>query len=234
MSEFDELMRQKAVALKYDPEKNGAPMIVASGMGYLAEKITETAMEAGVPVYEDNSLATLLTQLKLGAEIPRELYQAIVEIYIYFLGYVPDQKEEAHGDGGGEGAEGSQTDGAAEGGAGPAGSGDRAAADSGDLAGAAAGRNSAGASADGGGATGGRAGAAAGAGGAANGRAGAASGGAAGSRAGSVAGGAAGGRAEAVAGRAGARTTGGPGPVNNMALRGTPAGPTLRESRGRS
>ena len=99
MSEFDELMRQKAVALKYDPEKNGAPMIVASGMGYLAEKITETAMEAGVPVYEDNSLATLLTQLKLGAEIPKELYQAIVEIYIYFLGYVPDRKEEDHGDG---------------------------------------------------------------------------------------------------------------------------------------
>lgn len=93
MSEFDDLMRQKAVALKYNPEKNGAPVIVASGMGYMAERITETAMEAGVPVYEDDSLATLLTQLKLGAEIPRELYQAIVEIYIYFLGYVPGQEE---------------------------------------------------------------------------------------------------------------------------------------------
>ena len=92
MSEFDDLMRQKAVALKYNPEKNGAPVIVASGMGYLAEKITETAMEAGVPVYEDDSLATLLTQLQLGAEIPRELYQAIVDIYIYFLGYVPEEE----------------------------------------------------------------------------------------------------------------------------------------------
>ena len=95
MSEFDELMRQKAVALKYNPDKNGAPVIVASGMGYLAEKITETAMEAGVPVYEDDSLATLLTQLKLGAEIPRELYQAIVDIYIYFIGYVPGQETQA-------------------------------------------------------------------------------------------------------------------------------------------
>ena len=55
MSEFDELMKQKAVALKYNPEKNGAPVIVASGMGYMAERITETAMEAGVPVYEDDS-----------------------------------------------------------------------------------------------------------------------------------------------------------------------------------
>lgn len=93
MSEFDDLMRQKAVALKYNPDKNGAPVIVASGMGYLAEKITETAMEAGVPVYEDNSLATLLTQLQLGSEIPKELYQAIVDIYIYFLGYVQGKEE---------------------------------------------------------------------------------------------------------------------------------------------
>ena len=92
MSEFDDLMRQKAVALKYNPDKNGAPVIVASGMGYLAEKITETAMEAGVPVYEDNSLATLLTQLQLGSEIPKELYQAIVDIYIYFLGYAPGKE----------------------------------------------------------------------------------------------------------------------------------------------
>ncbi len=50
-------------------------------------------MEAGVPVYEDDSLATLLTQLQLGAEIPTELYQAIVDIYIYFLGYVPDREQ---------------------------------------------------------------------------------------------------------------------------------------------
>ncbi len=93
MSEFDDLMRKKAVALKYDSQKNGAPVVVASGMGYMAEKITEAAMEAGVPVYEDDSLATILTQLKLGAEIPMELYQAIVDIYVYFLGYVPGEDE---------------------------------------------------------------------------------------------------------------------------------------------
>ena len=60
MSEFEELMSKKAVALKYDPEKNGAPVVVASGMGYMAERITEAALDAGVPVYEDDSLATLL------------------------------------------------------------------------------------------------------------------------------------------------------------------------------
>ena len=62
-------------------------MIVASGMGYLAEKMVELAQECGVPIYEDNSLATVLTQLELGAEIPNELYQTIVDIYVYFLHY---------------------------------------------------------------------------------------------------------------------------------------------------
>ena len=94
MSEFDRLMKDKAVALKYDPKKNGAPVIVASGMGYMAEKITEAAMQAGIPVYEDDSLATLLSQVKLGAAVPPELYQAIVEIYIYFLNYIPDEETE--------------------------------------------------------------------------------------------------------------------------------------------
>ena len=90
MSEFDDLLKKRAVALKYDPEKNGAPVVVASGMGYMAEKITEAAMEAGVPIYEDDSLATLLGQIKLGAAIPTELYQAIVEIYVYFLHFEPE------------------------------------------------------------------------------------------------------------------------------------------------
>lgn len=87
MSQFESVQKQRAAALKYDPEKNGAPVIVASGMGYTAERITEAAMRAGVPVYEDDSLASLLTQLKMGSEIPRELFQAIVEIYVYFLGF---------------------------------------------------------------------------------------------------------------------------------------------------
>lgn len=91
MSQFNEVMNKKAVALKYDENRNAAPVIVASGMGYLAEKIVEVANDNGVPVYEDNSLATVLTQLNLGAEIPEELYQAVVDIYAYFLKFVPKE-----------------------------------------------------------------------------------------------------------------------------------------------
>lgn len=83
---------QMAVALQYGAG-DAAPVVVASGMGYMAEKIVETAADAGVPIYEDNSLATALAQLKLGQEIPEELYQAIVEIYVYFLNFDPNESE---------------------------------------------------------------------------------------------------------------------------------------------
>ena len=81
----------RAVALQYGA--NAAPVVVASGMGYLAEKIVEVAADSGVPVYEDNSLATMLSQLELGQEIPPSLYQAIVDIYVYFLEFDPRQPD---------------------------------------------------------------------------------------------------------------------------------------------
>lgn len=84
----------RAVALSYDGGA-GAPVVVASGMGYMAEKIVEVAAESGVPVYEDNSLATMLSQLSLGQEIPDSLYRAIVEIYVYFLNFDPADPDKA-------------------------------------------------------------------------------------------------------------------------------------------
>ena len=86
---------KKAVALRYDENRDIAPVIVASGLGYMAEKIVEVAAESGVPVYEDNSLATMLSQLALGQEIPDALYQAIVEIYVYFLNFDPNDPDKA-------------------------------------------------------------------------------------------------------------------------------------------
>ncbi|HJA93392.1 MAG TPA: EscU/YscU/HrcU family type III secretion system export apparatus switch protein [Candidatus Eisenbergiella merdipullorum] len=87
MSEFSRKLSQKAVALSYDEEKHAAPIVVASGSGYMADKIVELAEQNGIPVYEDSSLTTLLTQLDLGSEIPEELYQAVVDIYVYFLNF---------------------------------------------------------------------------------------------------------------------------------------------------
>ena len=83
---------RRAVALQYGTE-HSAPVIIASGMGNLAEKIVEVASENGVPIYEDNSLATVLSQMELGREIPEEPYGAIVEIYLYFLNFDPSDPE---------------------------------------------------------------------------------------------------------------------------------------------
>lgn len=94
MSQYKDLIAQKAVALRYDETKDAAPVIVASGLGYVAEKIVEIANDNDVPVLEDNSLATVLTQMELGSAIPEELYQAVVDIYLYFLKFSPEKKEE--------------------------------------------------------------------------------------------------------------------------------------------
>ncbi len=56
MSGFNDKLNKKAVALRYDVDKNIAPVIVASGMGHVAEKIIEIAGENKVPIYEDTSL----------------------------------------------------------------------------------------------------------------------------------------------------------------------------------
>lgn len=93
MSEFSKVLNKKAVALKYDEESHRAPVIVASGKGYMAEQIVEVANENDVPVYEDNSLAAVLSQLELGKEIPNELYKTVVDIYVFFLQFAPGAEE---------------------------------------------------------------------------------------------------------------------------------------------
>lgn len=78
---------KRAVALKYDSNKNNAPMVIASGSGYIANKVVEIAEENGVPIYKDDSLSILLSQLDVGSEIPEEMFSSIVEIYLYFLNF---------------------------------------------------------------------------------------------------------------------------------------------------
>lgn len=77
----------KAVALKYDQKKDGAPRVVARGRGEIAEKIVEIAKANNVPLYEDKNLAQILEALDLETEIPPELYRAVAEVlaFIYRL-----------------------------------------------------------------------------------------------------------------------------------------------------
>lgn len=98
MSEFNRLLNQKAAALSYDENRDKAPVIVAAGRGHMAERIIEMACEHDVPVYEDNSLANILSQMELGSEIPVELYQMVVDIYAYFLKLAPEGELENKND----------------------------------------------------------------------------------------------------------------------------------------
>ncbi|MBN1826851.1 MAG: flagellar biosynthesis protein FlhB [Candidatus Eisenbacteria bacterium] len=73
-----------AVALKYDPEKMGAPRVVAKGQRLIAERIKAIARAAGVPVVEDKPLARALFKMaEVGQEIPVELYRAVAEVLSY-------------------------------------------------------------------------------------------------------------------------------------------------------
>ncbi len=81
---------EKAVALRYDPEKDQAPVVVAQGRGYIAERIREVARESGVPLKEDSELVDYLMALDLYEEIPSELYAVIAEILAFI--YSMDKK----------------------------------------------------------------------------------------------------------------------------------------------
>jgi flagellar biosynthesis protein len=77
----------RAVALRYDRTRDGAPRVVAKGRGYLAEGIIAAAREHGVPLHEDPDLVATLGGLDLETEIPPELYRAVAEVlaFIYRL-----------------------------------------------------------------------------------------------------------------------------------------------------
>lgn len=77
--------RNSAVALRYNNEKDNAPVIVASGYGPVADKIIEIADRNGIKVFRDDSTAALLTMLNVGNEIPPELYEIIAGIYTEIL-----------------------------------------------------------------------------------------------------------------------------------------------------
>ena len=72
-----------AVALAYDPNEDGAPKVIASGKGALAEKIIEQAKDNKIPVHEDDKLAETLSRLEIGAMIPPELYEVVAEILVF-------------------------------------------------------------------------------------------------------------------------------------------------------
>ena len=75
--------QRKAVALKYEIERDNAPKVIAKGRGHVAEHILETAQKHSVPVYQDKTIVNMLMALEIDREIPPELYKAIAEVMAY-------------------------------------------------------------------------------------------------------------------------------------------------------
>jgi flagellar biosynthesis protein len=75
--------RKKAVALRYDPEKDNAPVVLAKGYGELAERIIKIAKERNIPVVEDKDLVSALIRVEVFEEIPPELYRAVAKVLVF-------------------------------------------------------------------------------------------------------------------------------------------------------
>ena len=77
-----------AVALRYDTKESTAPVVVAKGADYIAQKIKEIAKDNQIEIVENKPLARMIYHnVDVGAEIPPELYQAVAEVlaYVYRL-----------------------------------------------------------------------------------------------------------------------------------------------------
>lgn len=72
---------KKAVALRYDTEKEHAPRVVAKGKGESAENIIKIAELHNLPIRKDEDLVEMLSKVELDREIPEKLYVAVAEVF---------------------------------------------------------------------------------------------------------------------------------------------------------
>ncbi len=84
----------KAVALKYNMEQDLAPVVIACGYGDTAERIIDIAEQRGIPVYRDDSVASMLCMLDIGQNIPEDLYEIVATIYGRIMRTAAKVKEE--------------------------------------------------------------------------------------------------------------------------------------------
>lgn len=76
--------QKKAVALKY-PKGSSAPLVAASGKGFLAKKMLEIAEKEKIPVVQDKNLSEVLCVQEIGASVPPETWEVLSKIFAFVL-----------------------------------------------------------------------------------------------------------------------------------------------------
>lgn len=75
-----------AVAIRYELNSMAAPVVLAKGKNYLAQRIRQRAMDHQVPLIENPPLAQALYKFaEVGQEIPAHLYRAVAEVLAYIF-----------------------------------------------------------------------------------------------------------------------------------------------------
>ena len=74
---------RRAVALSYNTDKDGAPRVVASGKGPIAEQILAIAHQFQLPIKDDPILVEALAHVEIEKAIPPELYAVVAEVFAF-------------------------------------------------------------------------------------------------------------------------------------------------------
>ncbi len=73
-----------AIALRYEPDRMLAPVVVAKGARIIANRIREVAVENDVPIVQKPDLArTLYRTVEVGQPVPEPLFRAVAEVLAY-------------------------------------------------------------------------------------------------------------------------------------------------------
>jgi len=74
---------KKAVALRYDTDKENAPKVLAKGEGEVAKNIIKIAELNDLPIKKDADLIELLSKVEIDKEVPEALYKAVAEVFSF-------------------------------------------------------------------------------------------------------------------------------------------------------
>lgn len=85
-----------AVAIRYDRDQDGSPVLMAKGAEHIAGKIKERAEDFHIPIIENKPVArALYSQVEVGDNVPADLYQAVAEVLV--IVYEMEEKKKKKG-----------------------------------------------------------------------------------------------------------------------------------------